>query len=182
MKKLTAIYPPPTWRDNNSIFMDLLETIVNQQLSSKAGDTIFKRFKNLYKMEPTPNHVIKTPDEKLRSCGMSYSKIQYMKGVSVAVKSGSVDFEKLKTFTDEEIITQLTKLKGIGRWSAEMMLIFSFQRPDVFSTGDLGLCSAVSKIYGVDRKDIKKIEKISLSWSPHRSAACWYLWRSLENK
>ena len=186
LKKLVQEYDLPSfsqWTKTDDLFATLIRAIVNQQLSGKAADTILGRFKNLYKNSfPTPLQILKTSDEKMRGCGLSYSKISYIKGLSQAVNDGSLDLEKLPILSDEEVITELTKLKGIGRWTAEMILIFSLNRPDVFSLGDLGLCTAVSKLYNVDRKNLKKIEKISLRWSPHRSIACWYLWRSLDNR
>lgn len=93
-----------------------------------------------------------------------------------------MNLQSLRKLSDEEVKEKLTSIKGIGPWSAEMVLIFSLNRPDIFALGDLGLCTAVSRLYKVDHKDKKKIEIISQKWSPYRSYACWYLWRSLENK
>ncbi len=186
-KKLIQNYDLPAFSQRtktDDLFAALVRAIVNQQLSGKAADTILQRFKNLYKPKsfPTPLQVIKTSDEKLRACGLSYSKIKYIKGLALAVHEKTLDLQSLVDLSDEEVIFELTKLKGIGKWTAEMILIFSLNRPDVFSLGDLGICTAVSRLYNVDRKNIKKIEKISLKWSPYRSIACWYLWRSLDNR
>lgn len=183
MKKLIRRHAPPKFNRNESIFLDLIETVINQQLSGIASDTIFRRFKNIFRgktIDPKGVHAVS--DKRLRECGISFQKIRYIKGLCLAALKREIDFEKFQELSDKEVIKQLVSLKGIGMWSAEMMLIFSLGRPDVFSTGDLGLCKAVSNLYNVDRKDKKKIEEISQRWIPYRSAACWYLWRSLENR
>ena len=166
------------------LFQDLIESIINQQLSGKAAATIFGRFKNLFKTKtfPLPQEILKISDEKIRGCGISYPKIKYIKGICQAIVDKSLDIKKISVLSDEEVIIELTKLKGVGRWTAEMILIFSLRRPDVFSIGDLGLRNAVSLRYKIKREDIKKIEKISQSWSPYRSLAARLLWRSLNNK
>lgn len=182
MKKLIEMYDFPTWIESNDLFVDIIETIINQQLSSKAGMTIFERFKALFPNSTiTPEALLKIEDDKIRKAGISYSKISYIKNVANAVVNKSLNLETLHTLSDEEIILELTKIKGIGKWSAEMILMFSLRRVDVFSMGDLGLITAIAKLYGVDKKDIEKIKEISLKWSPYRSIACRYLWRSLEN-
>ncbi len=173
----------PQWRETSNLFEALIRTIANQQLSGKAAATILSRFKNLFEGNsfPKPSEILKKKDDELRRAGFSYPKIKYIKGIAESVENKTIDLKNLKNLSDEEIIEKLTKLKGIGRWSAEMILIFSLKRPDVFSLGDLGLTTAVSKLYKVDKKNLKKIEKISLKWSPYRSIAAWYLWRSLDN-
>lgn len=161
-------------------FEELVYSIIGQQLSDKAAATIYKRVIETIKSNPpTPSAILAVDDEKLRGCGISYSKISYIKGLSRAVKEKKLILEKLLEMEDEEVITELIKLKGIGRWTAEMFLIFNLKRVDVFSMGDLGLRTAVAKLYGVSRDDIKTIEKISLSWKPYRSIAARYLWKSL---
>lgn len=173
------------------LFQDLIESIINQQLSGKAAATIFNRFKLLFirsagsgqeKKFPTPEQILKVTDQKMRKCGISYFKIKYIKGICQSIEEGDLDIEKISALPDEEFIIELTKLKGVGRWTAEMILIFSLKRLDVFSIGDLGLRTAVSRLYKIERGDIKEIEKISLKWSPFRSLAARYLWKSLENQ
>lgn len=165
------------------LFQDLIEAIINQQLSGKAAATIFNRFKLLFKNKfPEPKQILKVSDERIRACGISYPKIKYIKGVCKAIVDKNLNIKKISTLSDEEVIVELTKLKGVGRWTAEMILIFSLKRPDVFSIGDLGLRNAVSLHYKIKRENIKKIEKISQSWSPYRSLAARLLWRSLKNK
>ena len=183
MKKLIKQFDLPAWSYNGDLFLDLIGSIIGQQLSVKAGTTIENRFLDLFpKRKPTPKQILKTPDEKLRKCGMSYGKIKYIKGICTAVIKKQVNFESLREMEDEEIIVELVKLKGVGRWTAEMFIMFCLGRPDIFSFGDLGLKNAVAKHYGIDRDDLKNIEKITIKWSPHRTLACRYLWKSLDNE
>ena len=183
LNELVKKYGPPPKRADRSEFLyeELVESIIGQQLSGKAADTIFKRFLALYKGRfPKPEVLLKTNDEKLRSAGMSYSKAAYIKNIAYAFKNNSLDVTKLKKMTDEEVIRELTKIKGVGNWTAEMILIFTFKREDVFSLGDAGLRRAIKNLYNIDKE--KDILKLAENWKPKRSYACWYLWRSLENK
>lgn len=166
-----------------NLFGDLLESIVGQQLSIKAANTIFKRFLDLFPEEvlPEPVDILKLDDEVLRSCGLSRQKASYLKSLSTEINSGSLCLDHLSNLSDEEVISGLTKVKGIGRWTAEMFLIFTLGRSDIFSLGDLGLCTAVSRLYGVEKGDLTAIKNISSAWTPHRSLASRYLWKSLEN-
>lgn len=172
------------WGGSTNLFANIVENIIGQQLSGAPTKIITKRFIELFKTKtfPKPIEILEMEDFKIRDTGMSWAKVKYVKNLSQAVLDGSLDLEKIKTLSDEEVITELIKIKGIGRWTAEMILIFHLQRPDVFSLGDLGLRTAVSKLYNVDRNDLKKIEKISLRWRPFRSLASRYLWKSLDNE
>lgn len=182
MKILIDTYELPGWSYEKNLFLELVGSIIGQQLSVKAGDTIEKRFHALFVQSiPTPENILKISDETLRGCGLSYGKIRYIKGVCEAVVSGEIDLESMRSWKDEEIIEKLITLKGVGRWTAEMFLMFSFGREDVFSLGDLGLRNAVAKLYKVDRDDLQSIEKISKQWEPYRSLASRYLWKSLDN-
>lgn len=182
LNKLVKDYPAPKFEDRSTfLYEELVEAIVSQQLSVKAAATIFGRFKALFgKKFPTPKQVLAMEDDKLRACGISYPKISYIKAIAQAFADKQIDLKKITKLTNEEIIIELTKIKGVGRWTAEMMLIFVLNRPDVFSIGDLGLRNAITRLYGITDK--KEMEKLAESWSPHRSTASWYLWRSLENK
>lgn len=153
-------------------FSDLCETIVNQQLSEKAGATIWKRFAALF-AKLTPATVLAASDEKIRTSGISRSKISYIKNLArFAQKS---DLRKLEKLHDEDVTAELTKIKGIGRWTAEMFLMFSLGREDVFSESDAGLKRAIVKLYGK-----RNMEKIIAKWSPYKTYACRVLWKSLE--
>jgi DNA-3-methyladenine glycosylase II len=123
---------------------------------------------------------LKTDVEKLRSAGMSYSKASYIKNIAQAFVNKDLDVKKLKKMSDEEIKKELVKIKGVGNWTAEMILIFTFKREDVFSLGDAGLRRAIKNLYKIE-KDVD-ILKLSKKWKPKRSFACWYLWRSLDNR
>lgn len=162
----------------------LVESIVSQQLSVKAADTIYSRFLSIFpnKKFPKPEVILKTKDSKLRSTGLSFQKISYIKDVCGKVLAKEVKLNRLNYMSDEEVITELTKIKGIGRWTAEMFLMFSLMRPDVFSHGDLGLRNAIMKLYKLKTPPTEKqLERITKKWSPHRTTASRYLWRSLNN-
>lgn len=165
-------------------FRSLVRAIVSQQISGKAAASILKRFAELApkKEFPEPEDIARMPIKKLRGIGLSRQKTGYLKELSRKIMEGNVDFRKFAAASDEEVIIELTKLKGIGRWTVEMFLIFSLARPDVFSSGDLGLRNAVKKLYRLRSYPTKKqLEKISSAWKPHRSLASRYLWASSEN-
>lgn len=183
MARLIEAYDLPVWHSESpDLFKNLVGEIINQQLSDKASATIFKRFTALFEGDdfPAPKEVLTTGDEKLRSSGISYSKVSYVKNIAQAIEEGQLDLENIDKLEDEEVIENLTKIKGVGIWTAEMFLMFSLARPDVFSIGDLGLRSAIAKLYGVDRDDKEKILEIANKWSPYRTIACRYLWASLD--
>lgn len=163
-------------------FVDLVDSIISQQLSGKAAETIFGRFKKLFPSEKiTPEKLLKIPDEKIREAGISYSKIKYIKGLAKAVINKQIDLNALEKLSDDEVILELIKLKGVGNWTAEMFLMFTLGRPDIFSAGDLGLQNAMVKLYKLDAKPNKEILiEISEKWSPYRTTASKILWKSLE--
>lgn len=183
LQSLVKKYPKPHFQDRSAFLMrELIESIISQQLSVKAADTIFKRFVELFKNHefPTAETILQTDDEIIRSAGLSYAKVAYVKSVANAFISDLIDVEKIKKQSDDEVIQELTQIKGIGRWTAEMILISTLNRPDIFSIGDLGLRNAITKLYGIT--DQKKMIELAEKWSPNRSTACWYLWRSIEDK
>ncbi len=166
------------------LYAAVVGNIIGQQLSSKPAEIIEERFRKLFpaKTFPKPGDVLKISDEKLRNCGMSWSKVKYIKNLSQAVVDGTLDIKDLKNLSDEKIIENLIKIKGIGRWTAEMILIFHLGREDVFSVGDLGLRTAVAKLYNIDRNDLKKVEQIAQNWKPFRSYASRFLWEYKDQK
>ncbi len=181
LKKLLVKYQiKEYWGGRQDHFLDLVEIVTGQQLSMKAAKSIFDRFLVLFD-KPTPTNILDTPDEKLRTIGLSGSKVKYVKNIAQAIVGGELDPAKLTDLPDYEVYKQLTKIKGIGPWSAEMFLIFSLKRPDVFSVGDLGLRSAIEKLYGIKRDDQKAILALAQTWRPHRSLASRLLWASLDN-
>ena len=163
-------------------FVDLVESITSQQLSVKAGSTIFERFRKLFpKGRITASGILSFTDQQIRDVGVSWSKVKYIKAIAEAVKSGTVVFESFSALSDEEVIEKLTTIHGVGRWTAEMFLMFALGRPDVFSYGDLGLRRSLQKLYGFKKEPtIKQMEKIVRKWAPYRTYASRILWSSLD--
>jgi len=162
-------------------FIRLVRAIVGQQLSVKAASTIFERFEKLFTNGISAEAILELDIEAMRSCGISYSKIKYIKDLAEKVYSKELLLETLEDADETTIIENLTKVKGIGVWSAEMFLMFALARPDVFSVGDLGLKNAMIRLYGLEKPDNKTLLKISKKWSPYRTYACRILWQSLDN-
>ncbi len=183
IKKHPLPAPSKIKTDPQFLFSEIIETILGQQLSGKAANTIIGRFKDIYGgRHPKVEELLKTKDQKIRDCGTAWSKVSYIKNVALAIKSKELNLKKLSTMSDEEVRETLLKIKGIGNWSAEMILMFTLRRPDIFSPGDMGLQNAMYKHYHVKKGDTKKMEKIAEEWKPYKSLACRYLWRSLDNQ
>ncbi len=163
-------------------FVRLIRSIVGQQLSVKAAGTIFTRFQKLFDGKITPERVLKIDKEKMRECGISYPKISYIKDLAEKVIEKKLILETIHEDDDDTVIRNLTTVKGIGAWSAEMFLMFSLGRPDIFSVGDLGLKNAIKKLYGLDEISNEKLIEISKKWSPYRTYASMILWKSLDNE
>lgn len=170
-------------RETQDYFVNLVDSIIGQQLSGKVSDVIFARFKGLFKDgKITPQVVLKLNDEKIRGIGVSYSKIKYIKDLAQRVKDKQIDLDKLIGLPDEEVVVELIKVKGIGRWTAEMFLMFTLKREDIFSHGDLGLNNAIKKIYKLPDYSQERVEKLVSKWAPYKSYASRTLWRSLDNR
>ncbi len=168
-------------KKRNNHFAVLIESIISQQLASAAAEAIFARFKKLYPKFPTSSQILDTKDVKLRSVGLSGMKIEYLKDLSQKIEDGKLKMKFLSKMTDDEIIEHLTQVKGIGRWTAEMFLIFSLGRLDVLPVGDLGLRKGVQIAFSMSElPKPKEVEKIGMRWKPYRSIATWYLWKSLQ--
>lgn len=169
-------------RKSTDYFSDLCEMIINQQLSGKVGETIFKRFTKLFpKQSITPKYLLKLTDDQIKAIGTSWAKVRFLKDLAQRVFSADIVLDTLEELENQEVIRVLTIVKGIGPWTAEMFLMFSLGREDVFSHGDLGLRRAIQKLYGFKKEPTQKqIEKISAKWSPYRTYACRILWRSLD--
>ncbi len=167
------------------IFCGLVQAIVSQQLSTRASATIYGRLQALMPDSGplTPEALLPLSDEALRGVGLSRQKTGYMRDLAQNVLDGSVKTDRLSVMSDEDVIAELTKIKGIGRWTVEMMLIFRLARPDVLPVGDLGIVKAIQKAYGLRKTPTPaRMQKIAECWRPYRSVASWYLWASLENK
>jgi DNA-3-methyladenine glycosylase II len=164
-------------------FSALVRTIVGQQLSTKAAATIHRRLLDLLPDSiATPAALDALNDSQLRQVGLSRQKSAYVRDLSAKAASGELPLDRLGEMTDDEVIEALTKVKGLGRWSAEMFLMFRLRRPDVLPVDDLGIVNAIHRLYKLrKRPDAKRIRRLGEAWRPYRTVACWYLWRSLEN-
>jgi DNA-3-methyladenine glycosylase II len=162
-------------------FEALCMSIASQQLSTKAADTIFRRFCDLFPdRKPTPERVMTLTDDEIRAVGFSRPKVTFIKDLASHVIDGRLDLHGLKKHPDDEVMRQLIAVKGIGRWTAEIFLMFRLGRPDIFPADDLGLMNAVQRTYGMrKRPDAKRLRKLCETWRPYRSVAAWYLWQSL---
>lgn len=190
-------------------FHSLAEAIVYQQLNGKAAETIFKRFAALAGEPLTPEGILQLSDAQMRSAGLSKQKSAYLKDLAAKTSSGLLDFARLPELPDAQVVEHLTRVKGIGVWTAQMFLMFTLKRENVLPTGDFGIrmamykhylearlakatkrSSAARKLAGAKRGSKRKIklpspgqmERIAKSWEPYRSVACWYLWKSLDTK
>ena len=166
-------------------FLALVEAIIYQQLTGKAAQSIYEKFISYYNNNEyyvQPQYIILTADNIMKSFGLSNKKIEYIKLLSTDIIKGTINLNSFEEKEDEEIINELTKLKGIGRWTAEMFLIFCLERKDVFPLKDLGIKKAIQRWYfNPEYPDEQSIIDLSNIWKPYRSIASWYLWKSLSN-
>jgi 3-methyladenine DNA glycosylase/8-oxoguanine DNA glycosylase len=170
-------------RREGTHFQALVRSIVFQQLSGKAASTILSRFNALYPNNtPTPEVVLATSDADLRAVGLSRQKIGYMRDLASKVASEALPLDAVESMDDDDLIAHLVQVKGIGRWTAQMFLMFRLDRRDVLPELDLGIQNAIKRAYRKRKRPTPKdVRKIGARWSPHSSVASWYLWRSLEN-
>lgn len=164
-------------------FKHLCYAIISQQLSGKAANTIIGRFDNLFpKKKVTALKLSKIPDKKLRAVGMSWSKASFVKDLAKKTLKKEIAYAKLDKMSDEDVIKELIKVKGIGPWTAEMFLMFALGREDVFSHADLGLRNGMKRVYRLkEAPDAKRADKITAKWKPYRSYGCFALWHSVDN-
>lgn len=164
-------------------FEALCMSIASQQLSTKAADTIFRRFCDLFPPDrrPSPERVMTLTDDKIRGVGFSRPKVGFIKDLAAHVLDGRLDLAGLTKHPDDEVMRQLVGVKGIGRWTAEIFLMFRLGRPDILPADDLGLMNAVHRVYRLrKRPDPKRLRQMGETWRPYRSVASWYLWASLD--
>lgn len=162
-------------------FQSLVEAIIYQQLAGSAADAIYDRFVKIYDRFPRPSQLLATDDAKLRAAGLSGRKIQYLKDLALRTSDGRLKLTRLPKLPDEQVIEQLVQVKGIGRWTAEMFLIFCLGRQDILPVGDLGLRKAMQKTYSLDElPSPERMYNIAQPWKPYCSIATWYMWKSLE--
>ena len=178
---------PYKLKKRKNICLRLCASIMSQQLSTRVAEVIFKRFLELYGgKEPTPQQIIDMPFDKLRAIGLSNAKVNYVQNVAKYLLEHNADDKQFSKMSNEEVIAFLTPIKGVGRWTVEMLLMFTLGREDVFAVDDLGIQQAMAKIYKLDMADKKglreKMLKISAKWTPYRTYACFYLWKYKDTK
>lgn len=185
-QKIIALQEPCVLVKRKNIYLHLCTSIMSQQLSTKVADVFHQRFLNLYgKKTPTAQQIANTPFETLRGIGLSNAKANYVLNVCRFFMEEKITDAQLYKMDNEAVIKHLTQIKGVGRWTVEMILMFSLGREDVFPVDDLGIQQAVCKLYGIDATDKKlmkeKMLKISKKWSPYNTYACRYLWGWKDN-
>ena len=170
-----------TIQKRDDVFNALVGSVMSQQLSTRVARVFHKRFVDLYGSLPTPQQLLATPFDRLRGIGLSDAKANYLLNIARFALDTGLDRKVLHKMEDEEAIRYLTQIKGVGRWTTEMLLMFSLGREDIFPVGDLGIQQAMTRIYGIRVRDKKKLKKkliqIADSWSPYRTYACMYLWQ-----
>ncbi|WKZ31167.1 MAG: DNA-3-methyladenine glycosylase [Candidatus Dojkabacteria bacterium] len=173
---------PISKTSSDQYFIKLCRSIIYQQLSGKAAGTIYGRYEQLFDGEITPEKVVAIEQAKLRNAGLSNAKGNYVKNIAAAALDGTVQFEKLDDKDDQYVIDHLTQIKGVGQWTAEMFLMFTLGREDVFSLGDLGLRKGFQKLYGYKKiPSSKTILSRSKRWSPYRTYASMALWSAADS-
>jgi DNA-3-methyladenine glycosylase II len=186
LAQIIAASPACDFAPHTDYYGALVNSIIGQQLSVKAAAAIKKRFRELFGSEnyPSPEAILEKSTEDLRAVGLSFAKIKYIRDLAEHVLDGRLTFKNLAAQTNQEIITELTDVKGIGEWTVHMFLMFCVGRLDVLPTGDLGVRNAVRNIYGFqDAPSPAEVKEIAAknSWHPYETVASWYLWRSLDN-
>ncbi len=185
LKKVLEGNEPLILKQQKKVYLHLCGSIMSQQLSTKVADVIWKRFLALYDKQPTPEQIINTKFETLRAIGLSNAKVNYIQNVARFAVEHGMEWKQLKIMSDEEVTQHLIQIKGVGRWTTEMILMFALKREDVFAVDDLGIQNAMIKLYKLDATDKKQLRldllRISKKWSPYRTYACLHLWRWKDN-
>ena len=164
-------------------FAALVRTITAQQISTKAAATIHGRLVGLMCGSVTPESLLALTDAQMREAGLSRQKTSYVRDLAAKVQTGELPVASLHELEDEAVIDAIVRVKGLGRWSAEMFLMFRLRRPDVLPVDDLGIVTAIQRLYGLRKKPTpERMRKIAEAWRPYRTVACWYLWRSLTDE
>ena len=182
LKKIISSVGECKIRTISNPFEALVEAIITQQISDSAGKSISLKFKNLFgKKYPTPSDVTKLTIEQIKSVGLSRMKAEYIFDISQMIVDKKLDFKIFKKMSNEDVISELIKIRGIGKWTAEMYLIFALGRMDVFPLGDLGLINGIKKLYDLENPSTDEILEITNSWIPYRTIGTWYIWRGVKN-
>lgn len=176
--------PLPTFLPHTNYYQSLVESIISQQLSVKAADAILTRFKGLFSDDfPSPDKILTKDIETYRTVGLSRQKAAYVRDLAQKVIDGTVVFNHLDGLSNDDVIAELTQIKGVGTWTVHMFLIFCMGRFDILPTGDLGIKNGIQKLYSFDVKPTElEMETIAKNWHPYESLASWYVWHSLDNK
>ena len=183
LKKIIKKYNKGFLTSKNDPFFSLCRTIVGQQISTKAADSIWFKFEKKCKKKIKPKIVLKISSRNLKSAGLSRQKVSYIKNIAKAFKNKSFDINKLKKMNDDEAISYITQLKGLGVWSAEMFLMFNLNRPDIFPIKDIGLLRSISKNYKTSYPPSKRfLNKISKLHAGYRTVSTWYFWRDIDSE
>jgi DNA-3-methyladenine glycosylase II len=182
---LIDIHPAPTFKKHTNYYHELVDSIISQQLSVKAARTIETRFKALFDGEfPEPAQILAKDIEELRAVGLSRPKARYIQDLASKILDGSISFTAIDALSNDEIIAELTKVKGIGVWTVHMFLMFCMARLDVLPAGDLGIRNGITRVYGLEHtpteREVELIAKNN-NWAPYESVASWYIWQSLNN-
>ena len=181
LKKIIKKYKKGALSTRNNPFFSLCRTIVGQQISTKAADSIWHKFEKKCKKRIIPNTVLKLPSRTLKSAGLSRQKVSYLKNIAKSFKNKSFNVRELKKMNDQDAINYIIKLKGLGVWSAEMFLMFNLNRPNIFPVQDIGLLRAISKNYKTSYPPSKRLlDKISKLHVGYRTVFTWYMWRSID--
>ncbi len=181
LKTIIDLQEPFPLEVRKKIYLRLCSSILSQQLSTKVAKVLYQRFLDIFGgKEPTPQQILKTPATVFRSIGFSNAKASYVHNVARFFVENKITDAALYKMSNEEVMELLTQIKGVGKWTVEMILMFTLGREDIFAMDDLGLKQSVIKLYNIKETDAKlireKIQKISLKWSPYRTYACRYLW------
>lgn len=171
-----------TKRPSEDHFFNLTRNIIYQQLAGKAASTIFGRFEALIGGQITPEKVVRFEDQAFRDVGLSWAKAKYVKDLAAKVISREINLQDIDTLDNESVINELIKVKGIGKWTAEMFLLFTLHRENIFSHGDLGLKNGFAKLYGIDAPTTAQIQAVVDRWSPYESYGSIALWHYLDNR
>ena len=181
LRKIIKKYKKGFLTTKNNPFFSLCRTIVGQQISTKAADSIWYKFEKKCKKRIVPNMVLELSSRSLKSAGLSRQKVSYLKNIAKSFKNKSFNVKKIKKMSDEDAINYITQLKGLGVWSAEMFLMFNLNRPDIFPVKDIGLLRAISKNYKTSYPPSKRfLDKISNLHAGYRTVFTWYMWRSID--
>jgi len=185
LKKVIDQHPQMKLTKRKKIYIHLCGSIMSQQLSTKVADIIHKRFLAIYGGDPTPQQILDTSFATLRAIGLSNAKTNYVQNVARFAIEKGMEYNHLSKMDNDEVIEYLTQIKGVGRWTTEMLLMFTLGREDVFAIDDLGIQNAMIKLYKLDNSDKKKLRedllRISKKWSPYRTYACMHLWHWKDN-